>query len=368
MSMPLTDAVGIHAPSRSMFRGGHVTARRRGPAANVVMAGASVPADVDRRAGSGGGSGSPPAARAGSGSRPARRRPRAGAGGSGCGIASISVRVYGCFGRDSTSSAGPGLDDPPEVHDGDAVGDVLDDRQVVGDEARAPRRARAAGRRSGSGSGPARARRAPTPARRPRSGRARAPAPPRSPRAGAGRPRARAAGASRVPLREPDALEQLADPAVSVRGACRRRTRRAARARCGRPSSAGRASCRGPGRSAARGGGSSRAARPAGPTSVPSNTHRARGRPHQAEQAAAERRLARARLADHGQHLAGATSRSTSSTARSVADARRRRPPPTRKSRVTPRASSRAGATALTRPAPPRRASSAVAWPRLAGR
>ena len=54
--------------------------------------------------------------------------------GSGCGIASSSVRVYGCCGRASTVVRRAGLDDPAEVHDGDPVGDVLDDRQVVGDE------------------------------------------------------------------------------------------------------------------------------------------------------------------------------------------------------------------------------------------
>ena len=60
---------------------------------------------------------------------PPRLRP-----GRGVGIAESSATVYGCSGRANSSAAGRELDDLAEVHDRDPVGDVADDREVVGDE------------------------------------------------------------------------------------------------------------------------------------------------------------------------------------------------------------------------------------------
>ena len=62
-----------------------------------------------------------------------RRRPVS-TSGSGIGAADSSAWVYGWAERSYTSVGRPGLDDPPEVHDGDPVADVADDGQVVGDE------------------------------------------------------------------------------------------------------------------------------------------------------------------------------------------------------------------------------------------
>ena len=185
--------------------------------------------------------------------------------GSGWGIASSSVRVYGCCGRDEHLVRRAGLDDPPEVHDGDAVGDVLDDRQVVGDEDQrhaelalevadevqdlgldehVERRDRLVG---DDQVGPERQRRCD-----------------RDPLALPARELVRAG--SRRGAATARRSRAARSPGGRGRPACRRRTRRAARAPCGPPASAGRASCRGSGRSAGRGGGSSFApARPCRP-------------------------------------------------------------------------------------------------------
>ena len=56
------------------------------------------------------------------------------AAGSGTGDADSSACVYGCAGASNSSSVRRGLDDPAEVHHRDAVGEVADDREVVGDE------------------------------------------------------------------------------------------------------------------------------------------------------------------------------------------------------------------------------------------
>ena len=50
------------------------------------------------------------------------------------GMAASSSRVYGCWGRARTSSAGADLDDAAEVHDRDVVRHVAHDGEVVGDE------------------------------------------------------------------------------------------------------------------------------------------------------------------------------------------------------------------------------------------
>ena len=62
-----------------------------------------------------------------------RRRARS-TSGSGTGDADSSACVYGCAGASKSSAVGCGLDDAPEVHHRDAVGDVAHDGEVVGDE------------------------------------------------------------------------------------------------------------------------------------------------------------------------------------------------------------------------------------------
>ena len=74
------------------------------------------------------------AGRSGSARRPAARSASLLRPGTGSGIAESSAIVYGCSGRAKSSSDGRDLDDLAEVHHGDAVGDVADDREVVGDE------------------------------------------------------------------------------------------------------------------------------------------------------------------------------------------------------------------------------------------
>ncbi len=54
--------------------------------------------------------------------------------GSGIGTADSSAWVYGCVGAIEHGVDVADLDDPSEVHHGDAVGDVADDGEVVGDE------------------------------------------------------------------------------------------------------------------------------------------------------------------------------------------------------------------------------------------
>ena len=56
------------------------------------------------------------------------------AAGSGTGTADISARVYGMGGAVVHVGGRAVLDDPPEVHHGDLVGDVPHDGEVVGDE------------------------------------------------------------------------------------------------------------------------------------------------------------------------------------------------------------------------------------------
>ena len=81
------------------------------------------------------------------------------------------------------------LDDPAEVHHRDPVADVADDRHVVRDQEQRQPELRRAAPRAGSAPSPARRRRAPRPARRRRARRARARARARCSRAGAGRRR-----------------------------------------------------------------------------------------------------------------------------------------------------------------------------------
>ena len=85
----------------------------------------------------------------------------------------------------------PFLDDPPQVHDRDPVGEVRGRREVVGDHEDA-HPLLAGARRGAPGSRPAPRRRASRPARRRSAASARARARRRSRPAGAGRPRARA--------------------------------------------------------------------------------------------------------------------------------------------------------------------------------
>ena len=59
-----------------------------------------------------------------------RRRSRA----SGIGMADIRARVYGCCGLRKMASRSASSAMLPEVHDRDAIADVLDDAHVVGDE------------------------------------------------------------------------------------------------------------------------------------------------------------------------------------------------------------------------------------------
>ena len=261
--MPFTDAVGIHAPFDWCSASGHVTAR------DVVLPERRhrrrvLAADVDRERAAGvevaarrrcerardlaaHGTCREPATGVGLGDR-LEQRPR---------VRMLRPREH--------LVRRAGLDDLPEVHDGDPVGDVLDDRQVVGDEDQrhaelalevadevqdlgldehVERRDRLVG---DDQVGPERqGRRDRDPLALPARELVRA----GSRRGAATAPRSRAARS----------------PGGRGRPACRRRTRRAARAPCGPPASAGRASCRGSGRSAGRGGGSSFApARPCRP-------------------------------------------------------------------------------------------------------
>ena len=84
-----------------------------------------------RRAGSAGGSGSRSGSASGRAPRPARiccSIPSA------SGTTESSARVYGWRGLESSSSVGPELDDPAEVHDRDPVGDVPREPEVVRDD------------------------------------------------------------------------------------------------------------------------------------------------------------------------------------------------------------------------------------------
>ena len=250
-----------------------------------------------------------------------------------------------------------GLDDPPEVHHGDAVGDVLDDRQVVGDEDQrhaelalevadqvqdlglhehVERRDRLVG---DDQVGPERQRRGD---RHPlalaarelvRAASRRGAATAR--RSRAARPPARSRSAARADAERVERLAHRAGhrPARVERavGVLEDRLHAAAEARAG-PS-----------------GGRRR--RPPSNRTVPAVGA------HQPEQAPAERRLPRARLADDRRAPRRRPRRGRRRRPRAASPTGPSRPPPTRKSRVTPRASSRAGATALTRLAPPRRAS-----------
>ena len=62
------------------------------------------------------------------------RRPRRARSSARSGTASSSIRVYGCCGAPNSAPRRRQLDDAAEVHDADAVGDVVDDREVVRDE------------------------------------------------------------------------------------------------------------------------------------------------------------------------------------------------------------------------------------------
>ena len=96
-------------------------------------------ADLGRIAGTADGSGSRPAGGSGSAPRPRARsapggtsRPRRSV--SIAGIADSSASVYGWIGCGEELVRAAELDDDAEVHDRDAVGDVVDDAEVVGDE------------------------------------------------------------------------------------------------------------------------------------------------------------------------------------------------------------------------------------------
>ena len=95
------------------------------------------------------------------------------------------------------------LDQPAEIHHADAVGDVIDDREVVADEQIGEAAAGAAGPSSGSGSAPAPRRRAPRSARRRPGTPDCSPARGRSRCAGAGRRRIRAGTSRRRPASRP---------------------------------------------------------------------------------------------------------------------------------------------------------------------
>ena len=69
--------------------------------------------------------------------------------GSGSGTADSSACVYGMARLRVELGGRRGLDDLAEVHDGDAVGDVAHDREVVADEEVREAVAHRAGRRAG---------------------------------------------------------------------------------------------------------------------------------------------------------------------------------------------------------------------------
>ena len=143
--------------------------------------------------------------------------------------------------------ARPDLDDLAEVHDGDAVGDVADDREVVRDEEVRQPELRLQLARGGSRPAPGSRRRAPRPARRAPSSSGSARARVRRRSAGAGRRRTRAGSGSRARARDRPCA------GAPRRAACPHRVGRgrgsaAARRRCRAPSSAGSATRTDPGR------------------------------------------------------------------------------------------------------------------------
>ena len=70
------------------------------------------------------------------------------------GIDASSPRVYGCCGSRKIARTGACFDDAPGVHDGDAVGRLGDDAEVVRDEQQRQVRALPSGRAAGRGSAP----------------------------------------------------------------------------------------------------------------------------------------------------------------------------------------------------------------------
>ena len=145
--------LSVPRSSRSTLQSGSRagSGRRRGAPARTSRSGGSTSAQISWPAGSACGSGSPTAASIAEGSSPrtvhdlraASRRP-----GRGSAIASISPRVYGCAARRRPRRR-PDLDELAEVHDADRVGEVPDDREVVGDDDVGELVRRAAGRASG---------------------------------------------------------------------------------------------------------------------------------------------------------------------------------------------------------------------------
>ena len=139
-----------------------------------------------------------------------------------------SRRVYGWRGAREELVARADLDDPPGVHDRDAVGELGDDREVVADVQRRDLVARGTDRARSRARAPASSRRGRSSARRRTI--TRGPVrrtPSRSRRAAAGRPRAGAGsgGGSVVVGRQRDLLERLAQPRRARSLATRRRVR-----------------------------------------------------------------------------------------------------------------------------------------------